>query len=43
MPTGNAYLSRERILPLASLFVALVFTFGWIGLLGYGLLVLIGY
>jgi hypothetical protein len=43
MLTRNANLVRERIYPLASLFVALVFTFGWIGLLGYGLLVLMGY
>jgi hypothetical protein len=43
MLTKSAYLVRERIYPLALLFVGLVFTFGWIGLLGYGLLVLLGY
>ena len=39
----NAYLARERILPRTSLIVALMFTFGWIGLLGYGLLLHVGY
>ena len=43
MLTRNAYLARERILPLASIFVGLVFALGWIGLLGYGLLVLMSY
>jgi predicted RND superfamily exporter protein len=43
MLTKNAYLVRERILPLASILVGLVFAFGWIGLLGYGLLVVMGY
>jgi hypothetical protein len=43
MLTRNAYLVGERIYPLASLFVGVAFTFGSIGLLGYGLLILIGY
>ena len=42
MPTKNAYLVQERIYSLVQLFVGLVFTFGCIGLLGYGLLVLLG-
>jgi hypothetical protein len=42
MPTKNAYLVQERIYPLVQLFVGLVFLFGCIGLLGYGLLVLLG-
>jgi hypothetical protein len=43
MLTRNADLVGERIYPLALLVVGVVFTFGWIGLLGYGLLFLIGY
>jgi hypothetical protein len=43
MLTKNASIIGERIYPLALLFVGLVFTCGWIGLLGYGLLALIGY
>ena len=33
----------DRVGPLAYLFVALVLTVGWIGLLGYGLLILLGF
>ena len=43
MLTRNAYLTREQFLPLASVFVGLVFMVGWIGLLGYGLLAIMGY
>jgi hypothetical protein len=43
MPIKNAYLVQERIYPLTSLSVGIVFTFGCIGLLGYGLLVIMGY
>ena len=43
MLTRSAYLVRERVYPLASLCVGIVFTFGWIGLLGYGLLALMDY
>ena len=43
MPTKNVYLVQERIYPLVQLFVGLVFTFGCIGLLGYGALALMGY
>ena len=43
MATRNAYLVQERIYPLVQLSVGVVFTFGCIGLLGYGLLALIGY
>jgi hypothetical protein len=43
MNTKNAYIIGERVYPLALLSVGVVFTFGWIGLLGYGFLVLIGY
>jgi hypothetical protein len=43
MPTKNVYLVQERIYPLVQLFVGLVFTFGCIGLLGYGMLALMGY
>jgi hypothetical protein len=43
MLTRTAYLVKERVYPLALLFVGLVFTVGWIGFLGYGLLALMGY
>lgn len=43
MLARNASLVYERVGPLAFLFVGLVLTVGWIGLLGYGFLVLIGY
>jgi len=43
MLTRSASLARERIYPLALLFVGLVFVVGWIGLLGYGLLAVMGY
>lgn len=43
MLTRSAYLVRDRVYPLALLFAGLVFTVGWIGLLGYGLLSLLGY
>ena len=43
MLTRSAYLVQERIYPLVQLFVGLVFTFGCIGLLGYGLLALMGH
>ena len=42
MLTRNAHLVQERIYPLVQLFVGLVFTFGCIGLLGYGLLAIMG-
>ncbi|HWS07695.1 MAG TPA: hypothetical protein VN362_07665 [Xanthobacteraceae bacterium] len=43
MVTRNAYPVRERIYPLALLFVGMTATLGGIGLLGYGLLALMGY
>ena len=43
MLTRNGYLDPERIYPLATLSVGIVFTFGCIGLLGYGMLALMGY
>ena len=43
MLTRNAYLVQERIYPLVQLSVAIVFTFGCIGLLGYGVLAIMGY
>ena len=43
MLTRNGYLAPERIYPLASLSVGIVFTFGCIGLLGYGMLAIMGY
>jgi hypothetical protein len=43
MLTRNAYLVQERIYPLVQLAVGIVFTFGCIGLLGYGMLALVGY
>ena len=43
MLTRNGYLDPERIYPLASLSVGIVFAFGCIGLLGYGMLALMGY
>lgn len=39
----NASLVREQIYPFGLLFVGFVFVVGCIGILGYGLLVLIGY
>ena len=43
MPTKNAHLVQERIYPLVQLSVGVAFTFGFIGLLGYGILALMGY
>jgi predicted RND superfamily exporter protein len=43
MLARNAYLVQERIYPLVQLAVGIVFTFGCIGLLGYGMLALVGY
>jgi hypothetical protein len=43
MLTRNALLVRDRIYPLAQLFVGLVFVVSLIGVLGYGFLVLMGY
>jgi hypothetical protein len=43
MTTKNIYLVRKSVGPLAFLFVGLTLTVGWIGLLGYGLLALIGH
>jgi hypothetical protein len=43
MVARNAYPVRERIYPLALLFVGMTATLGAIGLLGYGLLALMGY
>jgi hypothetical protein len=43
MITRTAYSVRERVYPLAVLFVGLTAAFGGIGLLGYGLLALMGY
>jgi hypothetical protein len=40
MLTRSAYLVKDRVYPLALLFVGLVLTVGWIGFLGYGLLTL---
>jgi len=37
----SAYL--QRVYPLASLFLGLVFTVAWMALLGYGLLAILGY
>jgi hypothetical protein len=42
MLARSAYLVRERIYPLTLLFVGLVLTVGWLYLLGYGLLALMG-
>ena len=42
MLARNEYLVRERVYPLVQLSVGVVFTFGCIGLLGYGMLALIG-
>ena len=39
----NAYLVQQRLYPLVQLSVGVVFTFGFIGLLGYGLLAIMGY
>ena len=36
-------MTRESIRPLAFLFVGLTFTTGWIGVLGYGILLLTGH
>ena len=43
MLTRNAHLVRQQIYPLVQLSVGVVFTFGCIGLLGYGILALMGY
>ena len=43
MTTKNVYLVRKSVGPLAFLFVGLTLTVGWIGLLGYGFLALIGH
>jgi hypothetical protein len=43
MVTRNTYPVRERVYPLALLFMGLTAAFGGIGLLGYGLLALFGY
>jgi hypothetical protein len=43
MPVKNAHLVQERIYPLVQLSVGVAFTFGCIGLLGYGMLALMGY
>ena len=43
MLTRNESLVRERIYPLGLLFVGLVSVVSCIGILGYGLVVLIGY
>jgi hypothetical protein len=43
MAVKNAYLVQQRIYPLVLLSVGIVFTFGCIGLLGYGMLALMGY
>jgi hypothetical protein len=39
----NAYLVPQRIYPLVQLSVGIVFTFGCICLLGYGILAFMGY
>jgi hypothetical protein len=43
MAAKNAYLVQERLYPLVQLSVGVVFSFGCIGLLGYGLLAIMGY
>lgn len=43
MLARSVYLVRERIYPITMIFVGLVLTVGWIGLLGYGLFALIGH
>jgi hypothetical protein len=43
MLARSVYLVRESVGPLAFLFVGLIFTVGWIGLLAYGFVALIGY
>jgi hypothetical protein len=43
MLARNTYLLGDRVGPLAYLSLALVLTVAWIGLLGYGLLVLLGH
>jgi hypothetical protein len=43
MLARSLYLVGESVGPVAFLVVALIFTVGWIGLLAYGFLALIGY
>ena len=43
MFTRNAYLVPQRIYPLVQLSAGIAFTFGFIGLVGYGLLAIMGY
>ena len=43
MLTRNAYLVQQQIYPLVRLSAGIAFTFGCIGLLGYGMLALLGY
>ena len=43
MLTRTLYSVRGSVGPLAFLVVGLIFTVGWIGLLAYGFLALIGY
>jgi hypothetical protein len=43
MLARSASMVYERLGPLTFLFLGLVLTVGWIGLLGYGFLALIGY
>jgi hypothetical protein len=42
MLARSTYLLGDRVGPLAYLLAVLVLTVSWIGLLGYGLLVLLG-
>ena len=43
MLTRNAYLVQQQVYPLVQLSAGIVFTFGCIGLLAYGMLALMGY
>ena len=43
MLTRSIHLFREQVAPVALLFAALAVTVGWIGLLGYGILALVGF
>jgi|HubBroStandDraft_5_1064220.scaffolds.fasta_scaffold342722_2 hypothetical protein len=43
MVTRSAYSVRERVYPLALVFLGMTATVGAIGLLGFGLLALMGY
>jgi hypothetical protein len=43
MLARGASMVYDRVGPLAFLFFGLVLTVGWMGLLGYGFLALIGY